>query len=309
VGFYEHTKEFAGKPVEDFQRGQPLKDPENTACRLRVGYDDEHTIVDLFTELLEDPGAERLSGLVIGAWASPEDMYDARPTAILNAMVAAASRLPNLTSFFLGDIISEENEVSWIQQADVSPLWTAFPRLTHVAFRGSEGLKLGRLEHVHLKLLVIQCGGLPKSVLAEIAAARLPALEGMCLFLGTDNYGFDGSIEDVKPLLQKGLFPKLEYLGLCDSEIADDVAVAVTQSPLLTQLKFLDLSLGMLGEVGARALLECEAIRGLEELDLSHHYIPDDLMKQLKALPITVDVSEQQDLGEDDDYRYVAVGE
>jgi hypothetical protein len=144
-------------------------------------------------------------------------------------------------------------------------------------------------------------------VLHQIATAKLPALEHLQVFLGSDDYGWDGSLDDVRPLFQEGLFPKLTYLGLCDSEIADDLAKAVVDAPVLKQLKVLDLSQGTLGDEGGRALLACEAIRQLEKLDLHHHYMSDDVMQQFQALPIEVDVSEQED--EDDYGRYVAVGE
>jgi hypothetical protein len=304
--FYEHATEFAGLPVADFQ-GR-LSNPQSTAYRIRVDYDDENTATELFSELLADPGADRLAALVFGAWAG-EDLYEATPAELIESLVAAADQLASLRGLFIGDIISEENEISWIHQTDLSPLWAAFPRLEYLQIRGSEGLSLGRIEHAHLKSLTIECGGLPKSVLAEVVAARLPSLDHLELYLGTDNYGWDGSIDDVRPLLATVLFPKLRYLGLRDSEIADQVAELVVQSPLMRQIDTLDLSLGTLGDEGARALLSCPDTRRLKGLDLHHHYLSDEVLAEFKkAFEGQATVVNLMDRERDDD-RYVAVGE
>ena len=93
---------------------------------------------------------------------------------------------------------------------------------------------------------------------AQVRACRtgcreLAGIEHLELYLGTDDYGWDGSIDDVLPLLADDRFPRLKYLGLRDSEIADGVAQAVAKSPLLEKLDVLDLSLGTLGDEGAAA--------------------------------------------------------
>jgi len=308
MSFYEHATEFAGKPVVDFARGGAISDPEGTNYRIRLEYEDEDTITGLLTELLEDPAAERLTGLVVGAWSG--ELWDADASETVEALVAAAPQLPSLRALFIGDIISEENEVSWIKQTDVSPLWTAFPKLEHLQLRGSDGLSLGHVAHDALKSLTIQCGGLPASVLQQIADSQLPLLERLVLYLGTEDYGFDGGIESVAPLLSAS-FPRLTHLGLCDSDIADEVAVAVTTSPLLEQISTLDLSLGTLGDEGAQALLDCPAVAKLERLVIDHHYISDDLVKRLRSLPIATDISEPQQPDEYDGeiYRYISVSE
>lgn len=301
---FGNLETFAGMPIADFDAESP-RDWKTVAPRLRVEYDSDRTAVDLLGELLATDGADRMPALVIGAWSG--ELYEHSPADILEALVTAADRLPNLRALFLGDIASEENEVSWIHQTDVSTVWQAFPRLEVFGLRGSNGLKLGRVQHNHLKQLTIESGGLPKSVLAELAAASLPALEHLELYLGTDNYGWDGSIDDVAPLLASDRFPRLKYLGLRDSEIADAVAQAVVKSPLFEKIEALDLSLGTLGDEGAEALLAAPAVKKLQRLDLHHHYMSDAVMARVQHLGIDVDVSEQQT--EEEYGRYVSVGE
>jgi hypothetical protein len=307
--FTEHATEFAGKPVVDFVTGQPLVNPQSTAYRLRVDYDDENTAVELLGAMLEDPAVDRLAALVVGAWSG--ELHANSPAEIVEALVAAAGQLASLTAIFLGDIIYEENEVSWINQTDLSPLWTAFPRLEYLQVRGSQGLSLGKIEHACLKSLTIECGGLPKSLLAQVTAARLPALEHLELFLGTNDYGWDGAIDDLRPLLVNERFPRLRYLGLRDSEIADQVAVLVATSPLLKRISTLDLSLGTLGDEGGRALLASADIRRLKLLDLHHHYLSDEVVaefaKEFETAPTIVNLEDPQT--EEEYGRYVSVGE
>jgi hypothetical protein len=301
---FGNLETFAGLPVVDFDAESP-RNWTTAVPRLRVEYDSDHTAVDLLGELMATEGADRMPALVIGAWSG--ELYESTPTEILDALVSAADRLPNLRALFLGDIAQEENEVSWIHQTDISTVWQAFPRLELFGIRGSNGLKLGRVQHNHLKHLTIESGGLSKSVLAELAAASLPALEHLELYLGTEDYGWDGSIDDVAPLLAADRFPRLKYLGLRDSEIADAVAQAVVKSPIVDKLEVLDLSLGTLGDEGAEALLTAPAVKKLKRLDLHHHYMSDAMMARVKQLGIDVDVSEQESEGEYG--RYVSVGE
>lgn len=303
--FHSHMASFAGYPVVDFESGSPLENLDRTIPRLRVDYDSELTGADLLVELLNDDRAEQLPGLVLGAWG-PE-LYELGPEALIETLVAAAPQLPRLRALFLGDILSEETEVSWIVQGDLSALWSAFPQLEFFGVRGSNNLSLGRVAHGQLRQLTIECGGLPVSVIKEVLAAQLPNLEHLELYLGDDGYGFDGTVEDLAPLLEGHLFPKLRYLGLRNSIITDGIAQALAKSPLLGRIKVLDLSLGTLGDDGAAALLESPAIRQLEKLDVHHHYLSDAMSNRLRDLPITVDVSDPEDEGQYG--RYCSVGE
>lgn len=303
--FNQNLQTFAGKPVVDFSADEPLADPAGTIPRLRVNYDSEADADELLRELVDTGVGDQLTGLIFGQWSA--EMYETTSARLVEVLVAAADQLPNLKALYLGEMIYEENEVSWIYQCDISALWSAFPRLEVLCIRGTNGLSLGQLRLNHLKQLTIETGGLPKSVLAEVAAAQLPALEHLELYLGTANYGWDGTIADVQPLLSGKLFPQLKYLGLRDSEIADEVAKAVVKSPLLERIDTLDLSLGTLGDEGAEALLASPAVKQLKRLDLHHHYMSADVAQRFAKLGPKVDVSETQ---EETDYgRYVSIGE
>jgi hypothetical protein len=92
-----------------------------------------------------------------------------------------------------------------------------------------------------------------------------------------------------------------------DSEIQDDIAIAVAEAPVLNQLKELDLSMGTLTDKGAQALLRSEGIRKLQHLNLRHHFLSEAMMEQLKGLGISINLNDKEE--QDGDYRYVEVAE
>ncbi len=303
--FSEHATVFGGKTVMDYDADAPLPDPTTSIPRLSVDYDSEEGAHDLLQRLLADPAAEQLTGLVIGAWDG--EMMENGPAELLEMLCESSEQLPELRALFIGDIVYEECEVSWLNLTDLSPLWEAFPKLEILKIRGSQELSLGKIRHRHLKELYLESGGLGVDVLRQVIAADLPQLEVLSIYLGSSGYGWDGTLEDIKPLIDGQLFPKLKHLGLCDSEIADEIAQAVAQAPILDRIEVLDLSMGTLGDFGAEALLASPKVKQLKKLDLTHHYISDANQARLSQLPLEVVLDDAQD--GDPDERYVAVGE
>jgi predicted DNA-binding WGR domain protein len=291
--------------------GEPI-DPTNSAYRLALTWEQEEESVpwtDVFSGYLAQPGAEKTTALVIGKWGNLCEQDDSAET--IDALVDAKDRLPHLRALFLGDVISEDCEVSWINQSDVSAIFAAFPNLTEFGVRGADKLSLGTINHSKLEKLVVQCGGLPKSVLEEVLNSDLPQLQHLELYLGTEDYGADTTVGDFKELLEGKKFPKLRYLGLRNSEIADQLAEALIGAPILQRIDVLDLSLGTLSDEGAQKLLDNPDVRKLKRLDLHYHYMSDEMRDRLLLLPIEVDAGDSQfaDQGANAEDRYVAVGE
>lgn len=311
MGFYRHVSTFAGLPVQEFTADTDLAgvDPGSVAWRVATDYDGGAEAFDrLLAALVDAPWAGQVRALVIGEWG---ESYDR--DAPIESLVAAADRLTGLTALFLGEMTSEENEVSWIQQGDVAPLLTAYPRLEVLRVRGSVGLALSTLRHETLRELALESGGLPADVIAAVAACEFPALRHLELLLGTDTYGGDADIDDLAPILAGTGWPALEYLGLRDAEIADDVARALAGAPVVARLKTLDLSLGMLSDAGAAALLAGQPLIHLRRLDLSHHFLTEAmqarLRDELEPAGVEVDLSDAQDPTGDADNRFIAVSE
>lgn len=308
MSIYEHLTALYGDSVVDWDPSAP--DPSYSTYRISLAYDDEgERWTDRFAGFLDAVPGERVRGLVVGAW---EEMFEAGASArIVEALVAARGRLPNLRALFVGDIVSEECEISWIQQTDLSPLFGAYPALEYFCARGGTGLQLGALRHQQLKTLVLQSGGLPAAVTRAAIGADLPSLEHFELWLGTPDYGGDTALADLEPLLAGQCFPRLRTLGLRDSEIADQIAAALATTPVIERLQTLDLSLGTLSDEGAAALLASPAVARLAKLDIHHHYCSDAMVARLKQLGIELDAGDPQEPDEDDGtvWRYVAVGE
>lgn len=252
------------------------------------------TMID---DILADPELPQLDQLVIGCWG---ESWDNSAQPIIDGIVEHADQFAGIKSLFVGDMDFEECEVSWIEQADYSKLWAAMPQLEELTIKGSTNLSLGSIEHENLKGLEIICGGLPKEVLASIGAAKLPALKRLSLYMGVEDYGFDGGIEDIASMLEKSDFPQLEELGILDSEIQDEVAEAVVKSRYMKQIHTLNLSCGTMTDKGGQCLLdELPKYGNIKEVDLSYHYMSDEMMEKLEALEAEVDVDDQQ---EDDEY-------
>lgn len=251
----------------------------------------------MIADILADKELAELDELIIGCWG---ESWENSAQSIIDGIVENKDKFTGIKRLFVGDMDYEECEVSWIEQADYSRLWEAMPQLEGLTIKGSTNLSLGNIEHENLKSLHIICGGIPKEVLASVASAKLPALEILSLYIGIENYGFDGSVEDIKAMLDESEFPKLKELGILDSEIQDEIAEAVVSCKYMKQIETLDLSCGTLTDKGGEVLLDVlPNFANIKNVNLEHHYLSDKMMKKLSELPADVNVDEQQ---EDDEY-------
>ncbi len=251
--------------------------------------------VTLFQEIQADPELPDLEEIVIGCWGEAWDDGSSQP--LVDGIVADKERFAHIKSLFIGDMDYEECEVSWIIQADYSRLWEAMPQLEKLVIKGSSGLNLGTVNHENLRHLEIICGGLGKDVIRSVQEAKLPNLETLLLYIGVEDYGFDGDISTIKELLEKSDFPKLTYLGLTDSEIQNEITQAVLDSKYISQITTLDLSMGSLTDEGGQLLLDrLPRLPGIRELNLEYHFLSDEMMEKLSGLSgITVNVEDQQE--------------
>jgi hypothetical protein len=302
-----NAEHFRDQPVAEFRMGEKPA-AGDVVYRLVQEYESKETQVELLDSLLSqiDPGSIR--SLIIGAWS---EAHDESPQGYLDRLIERRDELGALCALFIGDMTSEDCEISWIIQCGYNAVLDAFPLLQSLRIRGSSQLEIKPFTHEFLEELVIECGGLPNEIVEGIAGSTLPALRHLELWLGDDNYGFDGDVATYAKLLESIKPERLEYLGLCNSQISDDLAMHLAKQPWLASLKTLDLSMGTIGDVGAQALFESPHVRGLETLDLSHHYISEDWQKKLATLPFKVVLDDPQDEDEDGDetYRYVQVSE
>ncbi|MEV5703675.1 STM4015 family protein [Actinoallomurus sp. NPDC052274] len=309
MSVHEHVSELDGLPVVDFslidEEGEPLPSAASAAWRIATEFEGD-SFEKVFERFLRQVDTSQVTALVIGYWGASYDSGEVDPVDLL---VKAADRLPKLRALFLGDIVMEEAEISWIEHSDITPLFTAFPGLKRFEVRGSTGLALDPIRSETLTVLRMESGGLPAAVVRAVAASDLPNLKRLDLWLGVENYGGDATVADLAPILSGERLPALRRLGLEDSEIQDEIAAAVAGAPVVARLESLSLAMGMLTDEGAEALLSGQPLTHLKRLDLHHHFLSDRMVERVRAaLPgVKVDLSEQEK--PEDDWRYVAVDE
>ncbi|MFG3702681.1 STM4015 family protein [Micromonospora sp. NPDC047620] len=313
--FGSHARAFAGRPVVDVPVDGPLPTVDGpVSWRFSLWHFDEtagYKLSDEFRVAFDRFVAQAgpsVESLVVGAWG-----YAAFNPAPIAQLCAAAPRLPALRALFLGDMTTEECEVSWMRVGDVSPLLTAYPELEVLRVRGGEDLAFSPVRHARLRELAVETGGLSAAFVGAVLDSDLPALTDLELWLGTSDYGGDAQVSDLAPLLAGERFGALRRLGLRNAEIADDLAEALARAAVVPRLERLDLSLGTLGDRGAAGLFAGQPLSHLAELDLHHHYLSEEMAASVvAALPgVRVDVSDPQEADEYDgeSYRYTAVSE
>ncbi|MFB4420194.1 STM4015 family protein [Streptomyces sp. QL37] len=312
----DRLHELLGLPAVDFRReeeGSPRPPADAAAWRVGVDpYEEDGTWEEEFHAFLEAVDPSRVAALIISQWGESYEENSAYP---IGLVVAAADRLTSLKAVFVGDLVAEEAEISWIEQSDVTALLTAFPALTHLGIRGGTGLVFPPVRHQALRELTIESGGLPGEALRGVLGSELPALERLDLWLGVSAYGGDAVVPDLAPLLGGARFPRLHHLGLRNSELQNEIAAAIGSAPVVAQLRTLDLSNGTLGDEGASALLEGQPLTHLTSLDLHHHFLTAPMERRLaEALEphgVSVDLSDRCEPwdGRGPEGRYTAVAE
>lgn len=304
----EHLTRYAGLPVHDFGPDtEPAGLPAAGSVAWRVGTRfEEAGFEDVLRRFLATVDAAQVTALIIGYWNMS---YEAKESYPVDPLVAAADRFPALRSLFLGDIVMEESEISWIEHSDIGPVLAAFPELERFGVRGGSGLALDPIRSERLRELRFEAGGLPGHVVRAVAASDLPGLTELELWLGIDEYGGDATAADLAPILSGERLPALRHLGLQNSELQDEIAAAVASAPIVARLESLSLSMGVLTDEGAEALLSGQPLTHLRRLDLHHHFLSDAMMERIRAaLPgVEIDLDEQEE--PDEDWRFVAVSE
>ena len=306
-----HMSSFAGMPVVPFTPGMTLPDdPSAVAWRLEV--EDFEAEPEEFAGLVaalraEVPG-EAVRALVVGEWGSTYER--ALP---IDLLTDAAKDWTALRAVFLADLVSEQCEISWITQGDLTPLLAAYPDLEVLWVRGGNELSLqpGAAHRA-------AGAGLPdrrpaRQVTRAVGDCDLPALRRLDLWLGRQDYGGDTGVDDLAAILAGDRLPALRHLAVCNAEFADHIAQAVATAPVVARLEVLDLSMGVLTDPGAEALLAGQPLTHLRRLDLHHHFLSPEVAQRLvDALPgVQVDLDDPQTPDEYHGtiYRFTAVGE
>ncbi len=298
---------FHDLPIVEFEVGMDMTGIDPSAVAWRVDAINRDKLDHRLAELIGQPWAGDITALAIG------NCYAAAgESAPIAELVAAADRLTRLTGLYLGGIDQEQSDISLIQLGDVQKIPRAYPRLRRLWVRGIEpDFELGT--YPVLEDLRLESAGIPSSTVRAVGESSFPALTHLELWLGVNDNGGDTTVDDLTPILAGTRLPALTSLGLCNSEIADQIAAALAGAPIVAQLSTLDLSMGMLSDTGAAALITGQPLTHLTRLDLSHHFLSEEMMRRLRdeLEPHGVDVdffwAEGADIAQED--RYVAVQE
>jgi len=295
-----------GKPITNF--GATMNPA--TAVKVLSGYDEKSSVVSKLDKLAKLANIGEMDTLVIGAW---QNERGAGADQILDKLIELKDTFSGVKHLFVGDMNSEECEMSWIEQANYTNFYQHFPALETLGVRGRQGLKLGKIDLPNLKNLIIETGGLKDEILSDIITSNLDKLEHLEIWLGTNDYGCNIDIEDLMPILN-GNYPNLKYLGLKNYYQQDALAGALQGASILATIETLDVSMGTLTDKGAEALFNNEALLNLKHLNCRRHFLTDKWQKQLKekfvAQNINLEDAEEPYIYRDGDiHYYVEIGE
>lgn len=280
----ENVTTFGGLPVvtvEGDQEGRATFPAQSgpVAWRATFDYHEGGTPEEvLSTWITCVPEPETVQALLLGVW--PEPYENQTP---VQALVAASDRFPALKHLFIAEVTFEENEISWIDLGDLTPVIEAWAgRLETLRVRGSQNLVIAPFTSETLTELAFENGGLPAGVPQALAASTLPALRHLEIWLGDEEYGYDTTTVDVEALLANPSFGAVRHLGLRNVGEPLEYLTVIAASPLLAQLTTLDLSLGVFGDECVD-LLTSGAFSHLTKIDLSHHYFTGRGITALRA--------------------------
>ncbi|MEO8707306.1 MAG: WGR domain-containing protein [Kofleriaceae bacterium] len=232
-------------------------------------------------------------------------------------VIVKAGPLPFVHTIDMSKPAEHMDQDSWRRIGDLRKLWAAVPRLREIRMLGAQGRSgkacvLGAIDAPHLETFVFESGGLDKSIPIDLGKAKLPALRHLELWFGRPDYGNNGSVKSLAGILDGKGLPKLEYLGLMNSEWEKDLIAAVANSAIVKRIKTLDLSMGTLYTEGGEALLAHAAkFRHLTKLLLGENFLTPEHAKAIKKAIPCADVGSQREPDEYDDemYRFTVMGE
>lgn len=268
-------------------------DTENQICtpaaHVVLLFDDNFDpTLAAFQKLILDPDLGEIQALLVS------NMFPGNPikpeptsTSYVDLLVDHSNKFKSLKALRVGIDDSYDGclQISWINHGDYSQLWSALPQLEALHICGGAGIRLGCVEHARLRSLTIETTNFNESIFNDLANSALPSLEELELWVyDRDKYQGEISLDGLHSIFTKNKFPKLKYLGLRNSDQADDIARMLMEVSFPKRLEVLDFSLGVLTDIGGVALLENESIKQLDILDVGDTYLSHGMIERLRNL-------------------------
>ncbi|MGC4121748.1 MAG: WGR domain-containing protein [Myxococcales bacterium] len=263
---------------------------------------DSRTAARQFKQFLELTSAKFIEELELGP-VPGEDMMN------LGGLTEAIDKkkLPTLRKLYLGHI------GDW----DISGTETDMPECAAIANLQSLTLRGGhiglpkQIDLPELREFTVETGGLDKASLKAIVNAKWPKLEKLSIWFGDKNYGAEGTLKDIQPILDGRGLPNLKHLGIMNCGFVNEAVEALIDSKLLPQLTSLDLSMGNLSDATVEKMVAAkDQFAHLQLLDVSDSALTDAGIQGVKKLAKKVEHKEQEpERATEDAYRFVSVGE
>ncbi|MBN3898236.1 MAG: hypothetical protein HWQ41_24070 [Nostoc sp. NOS(2021)] len=226
-----------------------------------------------------------------------------------DTLVKVRELLPNLKALLIGDncdILTLRYRESKINVTSIHPLVKAYPNLELLHIRGrmleedilkpdlilqvrnpqnNSIIPIKPLKHESLKTLIIDADGISDSNIAKVCNLNLPSLEYFELWLNRSDLS-KINIDSLAPVLSGESFPNLAYLAVRKCGNMSEVAQAIVNSPIMKNLKILELTDGNISNGGA--LLNSPAINRLHTLDVSGNRLHTNIIERLSELKCRV---------------------
>ncbi len=239
-----------------------------------------YTVRELVRELLGHPAARFLRELRIGSLGPDEHDY----ADVIDEIIRGCPS--TLRTLSLVDLPPGTAELVFANLADVTPLLAATPLLEELLLAGNQ-VVVSAIALPRLRRLAIATSD--EAVLGAIATASLPVLDSLRLSSGD---------ADLPPAaLAKLLSPSwtVRQLAITRTANTDHLVPHLLQSPLLSKLAQLDLSLGTLSDAGANVLLAAgRKLAHLETLELGGNTLSATMAARLEGLCANVRTGNQR---------------
>lgn len=276
---------------------------------------DKFDALDLARRMFDQPACRVLEELRVGIlrW---DLNYDDVPAVL--ELAGTYDWAAGVTRLHLGDV-DRDIDMAHHVIGDVGALITkGFPRLQWLKLHsgeqswstGKETFGVAGLELPDLVELVVETCSMSKDRTAGLLAAKLPKLERLELWFGSEDQQADTEVDDLSALLGGQVFPGVRHLGLRNAEFTNDLVEALASSMIAGRLESLDLSMGTLGDAAAEQLAAgAGSFPKLKTLNVGDSFLTGPVLGAVRTAFKGVDVISESQKDIDGDYRYVSVSE
>ncbi|MEH2327418.1 MAG: hypothetical protein V7K32_28450 [Nostoc sp.] len=284
-----------------------INDPRGQAyCLYNENYVNSKNKLSRF---LQDPKAKDIEAIKFQAYYKDPNCKIAFKD-FADTLVNARELLTSLKALLIGDccdLINIKYRESNIKVCSIYPLLKSYPylELLHIRgrmleedilkpelkilqvrnFQNNSIIPIKPLKHENLKSLIVDADGISDSNLAKICNLNLPSLEYFELWLNRSDLR-NINIDSLAPMLSGDSFPKLIYLAVRKCGNMSEVAHAIVNSPIMENLKVLELTDGNIGN--GSALLNSPVINRLHTLNVSGNRLSKNIIEQLSKLKCRV---------------------